>query len=62
MRGAIVWFLHQKLMVICRRNVYGGDNEPWNVLSKGKAITSWQALIRVERCGLVRKATEVRSR
>jgi hypothetical protein len=27
----------------------------WNVLSKGKAITWLWSLIRVERCGLVRK-------
>jgi hypothetical protein len=54
MRSAIVWFLHQKLMIICRGDVYGGGNCAWNVLRKGKAITWLESLIRVKRGGLVR--------
>lgn len=39
MRSAIVWFIHHKLMGICRTNVYGGGNLAWNVLKERKTTT-----------------------
>ena len=60
MRGAIAEGLLQRLMIICRRKVYGGGQLSLECTECRESNHMWQALIRGESQGLVMKGVEVR--